>query len=144
MNTNESIIFLFSEITNSFWTKLDKAMKEIGLHGGQIFILISLWEKDKQSQTELATNLRITPPTVNNMVGSLKKSGFIKLNRNPKDRRVVFVSLTEKSVEIKSDFLTKWSELEDDFFGCLSETEKLIILQIFGKMKIHLFDDVES
>ncbi len=119
-------------------------MKEIGLHGGQVFILISLWEKDKQSQTELASNLRVTPPTVNNMVGSLKKSGFIKLNRNPKDRRVVFVSLTEKGLDIKSDLLAKWSELEDDFFGCLSETEKLIILQIFGKMKSHLFDDVES
>ncbi len=144
MNVNESIIFLFSEITNSFWVKLDKSMKEIGLHGGQVFILISLWEKDKQSQTELAGNLRITPPTVNNMVGSLKKSGFIKLNRNPKDRRVVFVSLTEKGLDIKSDLLAKWSELEDDFFGCLSETEKLIILQIFGKMKSHLFDDVES
>ncbi|MGI8668492.1 MAG: MarR family winged helix-turn-helix transcriptional regulator [Aridibacter sp.] len=144
MNINESIIFLFSEITNSFWVKLDKAMKEIGLHGGQIFILISLWGKDKQSQTELASNLRITPPTVNNMVGSLKKSDFIKLNRNPKDRRVVFVSLTEKGVDIKSNLLEKWSELEDDFFGCLSETEKLIILQIFGKMKSRLFDDVES
>lgn len=144
MNINKSIIFMFSEITNTFWVKLDKAMKEIGLHGGQIFILISLWEKDKQSQTELATNLRITPPTVNNMVGSLKRNGFIKLNRNPKDKRVVFVSLTEKGLEIKSDLSGKWKELEDDFFGCLSETEKLIILQIFGKMKSHLFEDIDT
>ncbi len=144
MNINESIIFLFSEITNSFWTELDKSMKEIGLHGGQVFILISLWQKDRQSQTEVADNLRITSPTVSNMVASLKRGGFIKLNRNPKDRRVVFVSLTEKGISVKADLLEKWKELEADFFGCLSDTEKLIILQIFGKMKNHLFDNEKN
>lgn len=139
MIINNSIVFLFSEISNSFWNSLDKSMKEIGLHGGQIFVLIALWEKDRQNQTELATNLRITPPTVNNMVKSLKKSGFVKTIRGQKDKRVVFVSLTEKGQEIQPKVLNQWQILESEFFCCLSETEKLIIFQIFSKMQIHLF-----
>lgn len=142
MNINESIIFLFSDITSSFWVKLDKSMKEIGLHGGQVFILISLWEMDDQSQIQLAGNLNISPPTVNQMVVSLKKGGFIKTKRSQTDGRVVLISLTEKGTAIKPKLLAKWEELEDNFFGYLSETERLILLQIFGKMKTNLFENI--
>ena len=141
MNINESITFLFTEVTNAFWIKLDKSMKEIGLHGGQIFVLISLWKRDAQSQIEIANNLKISAPTVNQMIVSLKKGGFVKSRRDTKDKRVVIISLTKKGNDIRPQLMEQWNELENTFFGCLSETEKLIILQIFGKIKTNIFDE---
>lgn len=144
INFNSSIINVFTEVTNVFWVSLDKKMKEIGLHGGQVFVLISLFEKDEQNQKELADNLRLTPPTVNNMVKSLRKNDFVNTSRSEEDGRVVFVSLTNKSTDLMPQIAAQFRQLEDEFFGALSDTEKLIVLQIFDKLKKNLFDDIES
>lgn len=133
-----SLIHLFSDITNLFWVKLEEYMQQIELHSGQIFVLISLWENNGQTQVELAKNLNVSPPTINKMIKSLSKSDFVSPIRNKTDARKVQVFLTPKGVDVRTKVEEQWQKLEDDFFSPLNETEKLIIQQIFGKLKEEL------
>ena len=135
MNFQTSLNYLFSEITNHYWVHLELAMKKSGLHSGQIFILISLWEEDGQTQIELSKKLNLSPPTINKMIKSLSGNGFIKSRRSKTDARKVRVFLTDKGNLIRQNVEENWKLLELDFFGSLSDTEKLIIQQIFGKLK---------
>ncbi len=142
MNFETTLNYLFSEITNHFWVNLEQTMTEIGLHSGQIFVLISLWNNDEQTQVELAGKLNLSPPTINKMVKSLSNNGFVKTRRSKTDARKVRVVLTDKGREIKIDVEEQWEKLDHTFFSSLSETEKLIIQQIFGKLKEHLITKV--
>lgn len=135
MNFEESLNFVFAEVTNRFWSELEASMNKIGLHGGQIFVLISLWNEDEQTQIELAGNLRLSPPTINRMIKSLANNGFVKTRRSKTDARKVRVILTEKGGLIRSEVEVQWQKLENEFFAELNETEKLILRQIFGKLK---------
>lgn len=135
MNIETSLTFLLSKIVNSFKDRLDKHLKEIGLHGGQTFILFSLWREDGQSQITLAQALSLSPPTINKMVKSLSENGFVNCQRCEKDGRLIRVYLTQRGSECRSAVEAQWEKMETSFFSNLNETEKLIFMQILEKLK---------
>jgi len=138
MDIEKSLNYLFSEITNLYWINLEQSMRQIGLHSGQIFVLISLWSKDGQTQIEISNRLNLSPPTVNKMIKSLENNGFVYSRRSKTDGRKVRVFLSDKGIEIRVKVEEQWQTLENGFFSPLTETEKLILQQVFDKLKEHL------
>lgn len=135
MIIENSITYLLTQVSVSYRNLLQKSMNEIGLHGGQVFVLISLWNNDGQSQIDLVKNLNLTSPTINKMIGSLQRNGFVEARRSANDGRVVNIFLTEKGTQSKTSVEEQWAKLEAEVLINLTETEKLILLQIFGKLK---------
>lgn len=144
MDIENSLTYLFTQISTAHQNILQKAMNEIGLQRGQVFVLISLWKTDGQSQIDLVNHLNLTAPTINKMVGSLIKNGFVECKKCSQDGRMMRVYLTEKSVQIKSAVEEQWQKSEKQTFKFLTETEKLIFIQLFGKMKENLAKDIGS
>jgi len=144
MKFQNTIIYLLTPIANSYWANLESAMNEINLHSGQVFILISLWEQDGQSQIELAKNLNLTPPSINKMVKSLAREKFVKFKNSKEDGRIVRVYLTEKGSESRQAVEEQWQKLESQILINFSETEKLILFQLFDKLKENLIGNVAS
>jgi len=138
MDFTVSLTYLLTQVCNIFRDSLDKSLKEIGLNGGQIFILIALWQNNGQSQTSLAQTLSLSTPTINKMVKSLINNDFVKSEKCTGDGRVVRVYLTDKGLNCRNLVEKQWSTLETSFFSHLSETEKLIFLQILDKLKQNL------
>lgn len=134
MAIKNTINYLLTPIANVYWANLENAMSEIGLHSGQIYVLISLWEKDKQSQIELARNLNLAAPTINKMVKNLSESGFVTLQKSEEDGRLVLVLLTDKGRNIRESVEKQWIQLEDKTLKGFTETEKLILFQLFEKL----------
>ena len=144
MEIKNSLTYLLTQLAIGYRNIMQKSMLEIGLHSGQLFVLISLWETDGQSQIDLANQLGLTPPTINKMVGSLQRNGFIASRRCEKDGRIVRLFLTDKGSQSKTLVEEKWIKLEAFSFANLTETEKLVLLQLFGKMKENLVQNIDS
>lgn len=135
MDITNSITCSFTKVANAYRDRLDKSLSEIGLYGGQTFVLISLWEQDGLNQIELSQKLNLSPPTISAMVKSLSKNEFVKCRKCERDNRAMRVYLTEKGVECQSSVETKYSEVENAVFTNLTDTEKLIFRQIIDKLK---------
>ena len=135
MLLENNLTFLFTQITNTFKDMLDKNLKEIGLHGGQAFVLASLWHEDAQTQIKLAQTLGLSPPTINKMVKSLADNGFVSCQKCESDGRSVRVYITEKGVECRSAVEAQWEKTESTFFVNLTVTEKLIFVQVLENLK---------
>lgn len=133
-----TITYLLTPISNAYWANLEKAMNEINLHSGQVFVLVALWKQDGQSQIELSKNINVAPPTVNKMVKSLIESGFIRSQRDTKDTRIVRIFLTKKGIDCKNLIEEQWLKLEVQIISNFTETEKLILFDLFGKLKKNL------
>ena len=138
MDIDNSLTYLLTQISTAHQNMLQKVMNEIGLQRGQVFVLISLWKINGQSQIDLVNHLNLTAPTINKMVGNLTKNGFVECKKCSQDGRMMRVYLTEKSVQIKSAVEEKWLKSETQSFAFLTETEKLILTQLFGKIKENL------
>lgn len=142
MNFENSTTYIVTQIAIAYRIYLERAMNEIGLHSGQIFVLISLWKTDGQSQVDLVKNLTLSAPTVNKMVKSLVKNGFIECRKCSSDGRLMRVFLTEKGTECQSLAAEQWSKIETRSYSNLTETEKLILSQLFVKLKENLSRDI--
>ena len=135
MEIENTLSYGIAKFTSDFRLRLESSMNEIGLHGGQVFILISLWQKDGQNQTSLAEKLNLSTPTINKMVKNLTDGNFISCQRCETDSRMVRVYLTDKGREHESFVNEQWSKLEASIFLNLTETEKLIFSQLLEKLK---------
>lgn len=134
MKFNETIPFLLAQISTYFKVEIEKHLNEFDLHGGQIFILFELWETDGLSQIELSANLRVSPPTINKMVKSLKNNGYVGCADCPNDGRIVRVHLTSKGETIRPQIEEQWKIIEEKLVANLTATEQLVLTQLFEKI----------
>ena len=138
MDFENSLTYVLTHLAITYRSGLEKAMNEIGLHSGQIFILISLWKTDGQSQIDLVKNLNLAAPTVNKMVKSLVVGGFVKCRKCSGDGRIMRVFLTQKGSQCQNQVADQWSKIEAQSYSNLTETEKLVLTQLFVKLKDNL------
>jgi DNA-binding MarR family transcriptional regulator len=129
---------LLSEIATYFRVNLEKSLADLGLHYGQVFLLQLLHENDGISQADIYRQLSIAAPTVNKMVKSLEKSGFVKCRRCSTDTRRVRVFLTEKGRQIKSQIDAQFSKIENESLSGFSETEKIMLNILLEKLRDNL------
>lgn len=129
-----SLTYLFSIFSTKFRDSFEKQMSAIGLHAGQVFVLASLWQNDSQSQAELVKNLNVSPPTIYNMVVKLAAMEFIEIRKDESDARIMRVFLTEKGREIKPVVENECQKFEEQIFGILTETERMMYSLLMQKL----------
>ena len=138
MDFENSVVYTMTQLALAYRSFLEKSMNEVGLHSGQIFILIALWKTDGQSQVDLVKNLNVSPPTVNKMIKSLLTKDFVETRKCGSDARIMRVFLTDKGRRYQSLVAEQWRKLEAQSFANLTEIERLLLFQLFDKLKANL------
>ena len=134
INFEDSITFLLAKVATAHKNFLEKSLNEIGLHSGQSFVLMALWERDGMRQIDLAETLNIAPPTVNKVVTGMISSGLVTRARYEGDARATRVYLTEAGKGVRASVEERWSVLEHRILEDLTETERLILPQLLVKL----------
>lgn len=70
-------------------------------HGG---ILVELFKQDELPMGEIAARIAREPSTTTVLVRKLEESGYVALRKDPADKRVVLVSLTERGRALQPVF----------------------------------------
>jgi DNA-binding MarR family transcriptional regulator len=135
MNFEETASYALARLGTTHRTLLDKYMQGVGLHGGQVFILMELWKKDGQRQTDLAARLEVSAPTVNKILGGLLEAEFVTRARYEDDARSTRIFLTPKGHQIRGVVEEQWAELEANTLIGLTDTEQLIFKQLLMKIR---------
>lgn len=110
-------------------------MGQIGLHGGQTFVLLELWNQDGLRQIDLARRLSLSAPTVNKMLKGLIEIDLVRSSRVADDARSTRIYLTDKGVYMRSEVERQWIDLEEECLTGLTETERLILLEVLKKLR---------
>lgn len=134
MRIEDSVSYLLAKLTVSHRNLIEKFVTDVGLHSGQVFVMMELWKQDGQRQVDLAEKLNLAPPTVNKILGGLLEADFVKRERLEDDARSTRIFLTEKGIAVKGALEEKWSELEEQTVMGMTATEALILKQLLAKM----------
>lgn len=134
MEFGESVTYLLSKLTTAHRNLLERSVQEIGLHSGQIFVLLELWKKDKQRQVDLAEKLNLAAPTVNKILGGMLEADLVTRERFDNDARSTRIVLTQKGREVRPLLEQKWVEIEEQTLMGLTDTEALILKQLLAKL----------
>jgi MarR family transcriptional regulator, organic hydroperoxide resistance regulator len=135
MDFEESVSFLLAKVSTAYRNSLERSMDEIGLHGGQVFVLFELWRQDGLRQVDLAERLGLSPPTVNKTVKGLIESGFVTRDRVEDDARSTRIFLTQEGTAIRDAIEEQWHDLEEETLANLTTTERLVLAELLKKLR---------
>lgn len=113
-------------------------LEEIGLYGGQQFVLMALWENEGITHSELAEQLHVRPATITNALKRMERAGFIERRQDAEDQRVSRVYLTDAGRNIRGAVEEVWRELEEQTFADFSSEERALLNQFLLRIRDNL------
>ncbi|MFS0783648.1 MarR family winged helix-turn-helix transcriptional regulator [Bacillus sp. 1P06AnD] len=125
--------------TNKAIIKWSKSFQySIGI--SPILVLSELLHNGSQKQTDLANKLGYTPGSITNIANKLVKNGMAVREYSESDRRTVYLTITDKGLDVVNEAHLKGTELRQELFEALTEEEVQQFLEIHEKLLAH-FDD---
>ncbi|MFJ4775699.1 MarR family winged helix-turn-helix transcriptional regulator [Streptomyces sp. NPDC088762] len=119
-----------------------RLLRDLGLHPGQEFLMMHLWDSGAVRQSELIKTLGLDPSTVTKMLQRLEQSGHVRRRPDPSDRRASLVEATEASCGLLIDVRRAWGELELQTLDGLDAPERAELARLLGKVETALWAEV--
>ena len=119
-------------------------LEEIGLYGGQQWVLRALWQEDGITQTELAERVCVRPSTATRGLRRMEKAGLIERRPDPTDHRVSRVYITGAGRALRGALEGKWREFDQLTFAGFEEEDLSRMREYLQRMVDNLEDGDES
>ena len=87
---------------------------------------------------EIADRMIERTPGVTRMIDRLETKGWVRRDRSPDDRRVVFCRITPKGTRVLARLDGPVEALEDVVMGGLSKTEARHLIRLLNRVRHHL------
>ena len=121
-------------------TRVRTLLTDLGLHPGQEMFLLSVWEEEGLTQTELADRLQVQRATVTNSVTRLEKVGLIQRRPDVEDGRIYRIYLTDKGQQIRKATRSVWNDMETAITTGFSEEETSTLHMMLARVVDNLND----
>lgn len=112
--------------------RMGERLNALGLFPGQEQALKSL-QAAPMTMGELATLLRVKPPTVSKTIGRLSVQGLVTREGGGRDGRLVQVALTEAGQKTAVALDAVWNQVEDELLERLDAKEKKQLRKLLRK-----------
>ncbi|KLO23177.1 MarR family transcriptional regulator [Marinitoga sp. 1197] len=100
LNKSFEIIVLIKEIKENFKKFMSEHFNNMQFTHSQWMLLGVLMKNGNMKISDLSKKMGLSNSTVSGIIDRLENQGFVKRARDEKDRRKVFVEITEKFKEI--------------------------------------------
>ena len=88
-------------------------LRQMGLHPGQELLLMHLYDRDGQTQSELLESIGLDHSTVSKTLRRMQDAGLLVREPAEHDRRVMVVRLTDKGRAMREPIAAMWRALEE-------------------------------
>ena len=123
----QSIGSMIKILSETIGQKVNKNCKELNLTMQQMKILhfLRMREGEKEaSQKEIQNFMRISHPTVVNILRLMKEKGFIETSTSHEDKRMKIVRLTGKEDKFVKDVISEREEMEKQLVKGLTQKDQ--------------------
>lgn len=114
------------------------AFSQHGVHAGQQYVLMALWETDGLTPGEVAKRLGIATPTVTRTTARMAAAGLLRREPHPSDRRLVRLTLTEKGRALEETIGLEMQQLNERALAGISAAERAALIEALRKVRANL------
>ena len=122
---NLKLVIAMARTYNDMFFEIEKNVQEFGLNISEFGVLEMLYHKGDQPVQKVAEKILVTSGTITYVINKLEKKGFVIRRKCNKDKRVYYVSLTEKGKDYISHIFPKHKDFLDNLFNDLDEESKI-------------------
>jgi len=136
----ESLGFLANLAALQLKYSLTRAFKEHGydVTAEQFAVLVSLWEKEAQSPSELAEHLAKDKTNMTRILDGLEKRDLVVRRFNERDRRSLGIHLTEAGRQLKDKLMPLAAEINRMALVGFSEKEEQSLKKFLKDIFVNL------
>ncbi|HAE62722.1 MAG TPA: MarR family transcriptional regulator [Eubacteriaceae bacterium] len=125
---NNALVLMFNLVLKSE----EKFLREVGckdLSINEIHVIDAIGKKEDPTMGWVAGELNVTLGTLTKAVNNLEKKQYVKRKRSTKDRRVVFLALTEEGGRIFDLHQKFHDNMINEIVENLSESEEKALMK---------------
>ncbi len=104
----------------------------------QMQTLFFLNHHEKTTMSDIADYFHIELPSATSLMNKLSDQKLVKRHEDPKDRRLVRITLTDKGKDLLRQTMTDHRKIMEKMLSYLSETEKGHLLSILKTLRDRL------
>ena len=101
LRLDNQLCFAVYSTAHAFNRVYKPLLDALGLTYPQYLVMMTLWERDGQTVSEIGARLMLDSGTLTPLLKRLEVAGLIRRSRNPEDERQVNVSLTAKGAALR-------------------------------------------
>ena len=119
-------------VANKILRRYQPLLKELDLTYTQYITMMVLWEKETVNEKDLVEALYLQANTLTELLGKLKKKGYIDIKKDEKDKRNILISLTEEGRKLKDRAVNVPKTLIDEHW--LTDEEVKTFKELLNKL----------
>ena len=129
---------------DQFENRFGRLFREYGLTGSQYNVLRILRGEGKPMPSlEIADRMVQVVPAITGLIDRLEKQELVKRERCTEDRRVVYIDLTDKAVQLLKTIDKPIIKLHKQVIGHLTRKELKELSRLLAKARESMGDDTE-
>jgi DNA-binding MarR family transcriptional regulator len=121
-------------------SRMGDKLASLGLFAGQEQVLQALAVEGMMTMGELASILRVRPPTASKTVSRLAALGLVERQAEPDDARIVRVRLTPEGQAKAVAIETLWDDVEDEMLDGFDPKDRKRLRKLLRKVARNLAD----
>ncbi len=110
-------------------------LRRVGLHPAQELVMMQLWDRGPQRQTDLVRLLGSDAATMTRTVKRLEHAGFVRRRPSSDDKRVTIIEPTAASLALRDQVQDVWAELEASVAGQFDAAERTAAIDLLGRIE---------
>jgi len=136
-----SLMYAVKQVELAARAHMDELLKPVGITALQYTALTVLRRRDGLSSAQLARNSFVTAQSMADMVTTLERRGLITRRRDPDNRRVLLISLTDEGDALLTAYDESMGALEERMLGPLSADERVSLEDYLNRCRAALADE---
>ncbi|MFF3622534.1 MarR family winged helix-turn-helix transcriptional regulator [Streptomyces sp. NPDC002467] len=109
-------------------------LRRVGLHTGQELVMMQLWDRGPQRQTDLVRLLGSDAATMTRTIRRLEHAGFVRRRPSETDKRATIIEPTAASLALRAEVEGIWAELESSVTDHLTPDERTEALAVLTRI----------
>ena len=130
----EALFDSMNAVKRGFHGSLQNMTRDFPISGAQLELLFTIRGNQPTSSKQLATMLHLTPGAVSQLLDSLLQHNLVTRQTSEQDRRVQYLSLSEKGEQLLHNFEKARRKIMEAIIADLSDEELEVWLRVQQKM----------
>ncbi len=144
METNE-VVMSGIQLKKLIAKKVEPIIQECDLRPVELDILVFLHrEKSIDTAKGIIQKKHLSKAHISKSIDNLRSKGFIQVNEDENDHRILHISLTEKSIEVVEKVIEIYTECKDIMQRGISPEELEIVKNVISKMNQNINRELEE
>ena len=133
---NDCIIFLLAKAYQKAHGDFKKRLHSSGLTPIQHLVLEALWDEDGLSVGDIGKRLVFDGATLSGVLDRLAASGWVLKQSDTEDKRMLRISLTQKSKDLKPKLSAVRNKTNENLLARFSLEEKVLLKRLLRDIQI--------